>query len=52
MVNILIGLMWAFVPFGLAFAVKSKTKQLTLFILGGVYLFYSLYEVVFSLLGK
>lgn len=52
MVNTVIGLMWAFVPFGLAFAVRNKTKQLTLFILGGVYLFYSLYDVVFALLGK
>ena len=52
MVNTLIGLMWAFVPFGLAFAVKNRTKQLTLFILGGIYLFYNLYDVVFALLGK
>lgn len=52
MVNTIIGLMWAFVPFGLAFAVKHKTKQMTLFILSGFYLFYSLYDVVFSLVGK
>jgi hypothetical protein len=51
-VNTLTGLIWAFVPFGLAFAVKSKSKQLILFILGGGYLFYSLYDVVFSLFGK
>jgi uncharacterized membrane protein YhaH (DUF805 family) len=51
-INTLTGLIWAFVPFGLAFAVKGKTKQLALFVLGGVYLFYSLYDVVFSLLGK
>jgi len=52
MVNTIIGLMWTFVPFGLAFAVKNRTKQMTLFILGGVYLFYGLYDVVFSLIGK
>lgn len=52
MVNTIIGLMWAFVPFGLAFAVKNRTKQMTLFILSGFYLFYSLYDVVFSLIGR
>ena len=52
MVNTIIGLMWTFVPFGLAFAVKNKTKQMTLFVLGGIYLFYGLFDVVFSLIGK
>ena len=51
-VNTVIGIMWAFVPFGLSFAVKSKSKQVALFILGGVYLFYSLFDVVFDLFGK
>lgn len=51
LVNMLMGIIWAFVPFGLAFAVKSKTKQIVLFILGGIYLLYSLFDVLNSFLN-
>lgn len=51
LVNMLMGVIWAFVPFGLAFAVKSKTKQIALFIIGGIYLLYSLFEVLHSFLN-
>ena len=36
----------AIIPISLAFAVKNKSKQITLFILGGIYLMYGSYEVV------
>ncbi|WP_159522241.1 DUF805 domain-containing protein [Sunxiuqinia indica] len=48
LVNMLMGIVWAFVPFGLAFAVKNRVKQTTLFVIGGLYLMYSLIEVLQS----
>ena len=33
------------VPIGLAFAIKNKSKQIVLLILGGIYLLYVLYEI-------
>lgn len=45
-VGILLSIVWAFVPIGLAFAVKNKSKKIVLFVLGGIYLLYSLYETV------
>jgi len=44
--NKFIGLIWAVIPLSFAFVVKNKSKQITLFILGGIYLIYGLYEVV------
>jgi hypothetical protein len=44
--NIFITLIWAIIPISLAFAVKNKSKQIILFILGGVYLLYGLYETL------
>lgn len=41
--GIMVGI-WAFVPIGLAFAVKDNAKQVILFIIGGLYLLYGLYE--------
>jgi uncharacterized membrane protein YhaH (DUF805 family) len=45
-VNIIMGLIWAVVPIGLAFAIRNKSKQIALFILGGIYLLYSFYESI------
>jgi uncharacterized membrane protein YhaH (DUF805 family) len=45
-VNAVMGLIWAVIPIGLAFAVKNKSKQIVLFILGGIYLLYGLYEII------
>jgi len=39
-------LIWAIIPIGLAFAIKDKSKQIVLFVLGGIYLVYGLYETV------
>jgi len=44
--NAAMGLIWALVPLGLAFAIKDKSKQILLFILGGIYLLYGLYETI------
>ncbi|NOY38359.1 MAG: DUF805 domain-containing protein [Chlorobi bacterium] len=44
--QIFINLIWAFVPLGLTLAIKDKTKQIIVFILGCIYLLY----VIFSLL--
>jgi len=48
-VDTLLGYIWAFIPITLAFAVKDKSKQITLFILGGIYWFYSMYEIIMRL---
>lgn len=45
-VNGLMSLIYGFIPIGLAFAVKDKTKRIILFILGGIYLAINLYGVV------
>lgn len=42
--NKLVGLIWAFIPLGLAFVVKDQSKRTVLLVLGGVYLAYGLYE--------
>lgn len=47
--NKFMSLIWAIIPISLAFAVKNKSKQITLFILGGIYLINGLYEVVMQL---
>ncbi len=39
-------LIWALIPISLAFAVKNKSKQIVLFILGGLYILYSIYETL------
>jgi hypothetical protein len=44
--NKFMSLIWAVIPISLAFVVKNKSKQITLFVLGGIYLIYGLYEVV------
>jgi uncharacterized membrane protein YhaH (DUF805 family) len=38
-------LIWAIIPIGLAFTLKNKSKQLLLFILGGLYFLYGIYEI-------
>jgi uncharacterized membrane protein YhaH (DUF805 family) len=45
-INAVMGLIWAVIPIGLAFAIKDKSKQIILFILGGIYLLYGLYETI------
>lgn len=42
----LMTLIWGIIPIGLAFTVKDNSKKIVLFILGGIYLAYQLYEVV------
>ena len=44
--NKFMSLIWAVIPISLAFVVKNKSKQITLFVLGVIYLIYGLYEVV------
>jgi uncharacterized membrane protein YhaH (DUF805 family) len=45
-INGLMTLIWGIIPIGLAFTVKDNFKKIVLFILGGIYLAYQLYEVV------
>ena len=49
-INIFFVLIWALIPLSLAFAVKNKSKQIILFILGGLYLLYGLYETITQLI--
>lgn len=44
-VNALMTLIWGFIPIGLAFTAKDKSKRLVLFILGGLCLASQLYEI-------
>ncbi len=45
-VNALMTFIWGLIPIGLAFAIKDKSKQGVLFVLGGIYLLYSVFEIV------
>ena len=45
-INVFMNLIWVVIPISLAFAVKNKSKQTVLFVLGGIYLIYGLYETV------
>ena len=45
-INKFTSLIWAFIPLTLAFTVKDKSKQMILFIIGGLYLLNGLYETV------
>ena len=45
-VNVLIGLVWALIPIGLTFTIKDKSKQIVLFVFGGLYLIYGIYETI------
>ncbi|PIE49069.1 MAG: hypothetical protein CSA39_04460 [Flavobacteriales bacterium] len=45
-VNSLVTLIWAIIPIALAMTVKNKSKQVLLFVLGGIYLIHGLYKVV------
>jgi uncharacterized membrane protein YhaH (DUF805 family) len=45
-VNALMTLIWGIIPIGLAFTVKDKSKRIVLFILGGIYLAYQLFDIV------
>ena len=47
-INALLLLIWSVIPIGLAFAIKNKSKQLVLLILGSIYFLYSVYEIVMS----
>ncbi|MFC5046257.1 DUF805 domain-containing protein [Aquimarina hainanensis] len=42
----LMGLVWSCIPLALGFIVKDKTKQLLVFILGGVYILLELYSLI------
>ena len=43
--NIFSTLVWGFIPIGLAFAVKDKSKRTILFVLGGILLLLSIIEL-------
>jgi uncharacterized membrane protein YhaH (DUF805 family) len=45
-INAIIILIGSLIPISLAFAVKDKSKQIILFILGGIYLLYGLYQAI------
>ena len=49
-INGVLGIIWAFVPIALAFAVKNKSMQVALFIIGGIYLLYGLFGAVSQLI--
>jgi len=48
-VDVLMSYIWAIIPISLAFAVKNKSKQIALFILGGIYFLYNMYEIIMHL---
>ena len=48
-INALCSLTWQLVPIGLASTLKNKTKQIILFIIGGILLVNGLYEIVHRL---
>jgi len=48
-VNALTSFIGALIPIALAFAVKNKTKQIVLFILGGIYFLYSIRQIIVQL---
>ncbi|MCK4813110.1 MAG: DUF805 domain-containing protein [Candidatus Marinimicrobia bacterium] len=45
-INIFSVFIWALIPISLAFVVKNKSKQIILFILGGLYFLYGFYEAM------
>jgi len=45
-----ISLIWAIIPISLAFAIKNKSKQIIVFIFGGVYLLNTYYEMMIQFL--
>ncbi len=47
--NLLMNLVWAFLPLMLAFAIKDKSRQKILFVLAGLYLLYSLFDLLLQL---
>jgi uncharacterized membrane protein YhaH (DUF805 family) len=49
-INGLMTLIWGIIPIGLAFTVKDPAKRMVVFILGGIYLAYQLYEAVLGLM--
>jgi len=48
-VNDLISLTWQLIPIGIASTVKNKKKQIILFVFGGIYLTYGVYEIILRL---
>lgn len=44
--GIFMGIIWLVVPISLAAVVKDKTKRIVLFVLGGLYFIYGIYEVL------
>ena len=44
-IDALMSFIWAIIPISLAFTVKNKSKQVILFILGGIYLLYSIEQL-------
>lgn len=51
-VSALFGLIWAGVPFAIAFAIKDKEKQLLTFIFAGLCGLFSLYELITPYFGS
>ena len=49
-ISSLMNLVWAFLPLMLAFTIKDKSKQRILFVLAGLYLLYSLFDLLLPLI--
>ena len=47
--HLFIELVWALIPLSLAFAVKNKSIQIALFIMGGIYFLYGLYYTIMQI---
>ncbi|MEI6088946.1 MAG: DUF805 domain-containing protein [bacterium] len=49
--NLAKNIIWGILPLFLAFAVNNKTKKIALFIIGGIYLIYELYDIAVQFLA-
>lgn len=47
-VNGVLTLIWACIPFAIAFAIKDKDKQLLSYVLAGIYTLFKLYEIALT----
>jgi uncharacterized membrane protein YhaH (DUF805 family) len=48
-VNMFFVLFWALIPISLAFAIKNKSIQIGLFIIGAIYFLYGAYEIILKI---
>lgn len=47
-VSTILNIIWSFVPLALAFSVKDKSKQVILFVLAGLYIIFSLGQMLYN----